>query len=356
MTDRPTPDPDRLGHQHEMRSPMGAPTEAAHPDHRAHPVPGVAVSGDMVSEAMHIEEASVDELEIEALARQLGDKPESFGQQARRAFLRNKLAIAGVVGLTLMVLLAIIGPYLRPYGFEERNVTARLLGPNPDHWFGTDNIGRDLFVRTTRGARTSLLISAITATVAISFGVFLGSMAGYFGRWIDTIVSFVTNLFIALPFQAVLLVFGIRYGAEPVAISIVIALFIWTRASRIVRGQFLSLAQQEFVQAARAAGARWHRIVFRHMLPHSVGPIVVEFTLAAGVAIILESTLSFLGLGILPPETSLGALVAQNKGQFTVVPSSVLIPGGMITIIILSLNFIGDGLRDAFDPQAITRR
>jgi ABC-type dipeptide/oligopeptide/nickel transport system permease subunit len=319
-------------------------------------VPSAPVSGDLAPAVTHVEEPSLDELELGALEAQLAERPESFGRQARRAFLRNKLAIVGVVSLTLVVLLAIIGPFLRPYGFEERNILVRNQPPGGAHWFGTDNIGRDLFVRTTRGARTSLLIAAVTATLAITVGVLFGAIAGYFGRWIDSSLSFVTNLFIALPFQAVLLVFGVRYGAEPIAISVVIAIFIWTRASRIVRGQFLSLAQQEFVQAARAAGARWYRIVFRHMLPHSVGPIVVEFTLIAGVAIILESTLSFLGLGIMPPETSLGALINTNKGQFTAVPSAVLIPGAMITAIILSLNFVGDGLRDAFDPQAETRR
>ncbi len=300
-------------------------------------------------------ELSAQQLEVESLEQQLAAKPESLGTQALRAFLRNKLALFGIVMLIVIILLAIFGPMLRPYGFEQRGVGPRLQGPGGDHWFGTDNIGRDLFVRATRGARTSLQVRAIVAVIGVSVGVLLGAVAGYFGRWIDGIISFVTNLFITIPFYAVLLVFGVRYGGKPVTISLIIALFVWTRATRIVRSQFLSLSQQEFVQAAKAAGARGPRIIFRHVLPHSVGPIVVEFTLTAGTAIILESTLSFLGLGILPPETSLGALVAQNKGQFTGNPSSVLIPGAMITLIILSLNFIGDGLRDAFDPQSASR-
>lgn len=318
-------------------------------------VPRVGNVGDMAPEVSHVESARLEQLELEELEQRLADRPESLGKQARRAFLRNKLAIVGVFSLTFMILLAIVGPFLRPYGFEEIDVLARNEGPTGDHWFGTDNIGRDLFVRATRGARTSLMISALTAGIALSVGVVLGAVSGYFRGWIDSIVSFTTNLFIAIPFYAVLLVFGVRYGGDPLVISFVISLFIWTRACRLVRSQFFSLGQQEFVQAARAAGARWHRIIFRHMLPHSVGPIVVEFTLVAGTAIILESTLSFLALGIQPPETSLGALVAANKGQFTAVPTSVLIPGAMITTIILSLNFIGDGLRDAFDPQAVSR-
>ncbi|MGY6500108.1 MAG: ABC transporter permease [Acidimicrobiales bacterium] len=325
------------------------------PGQRPDPVPASPVPGDMGPLATHVEVASGADLEVEALEQQLSERPESLGRQAWRAFRRNKLALAGIIGLTAVVLLAIVGPMVRPFGFEERNITARLQSPNSTHWFGTDNIGRDLFVRTTRGARTSLLVSGVTAVVAVSVGVLMGAVAGYFGRWVDAIISFITNLFLAIPFFAVLLVFGVRFGSRPIIIAVLIALFIWTRAARIVRSQFLTLSQQEFVQAARAAGARGHRIILRHILPHSVGPIAVEFTLTAGLAIILESTLSYLGLGILPPETSLGALVATNKGQFTAVPSAVLIPGLMITVIVLSLNFIGDGIRDAFDPQASSR-
>ncbi|HET8896860.1 MAG TPA: ABC transporter permease [Protaetiibacter sp.] len=302
-----------------------------------------------------IEEPSLAELEVESLELQLSEESESFGRQAWRAFRSNRLAIIGAVVLVVLILLAIFGPSMRPYAFDERNVLARRQGPSAEHWFGTDNIGRDLFVRATRGARTSLFISFLTAALAVSFGTLLGAMAGYFGRTVDVVVSFLTNLFLTIPLYAILLVFGKKYGAEAVSISIVISLFIWTRAARIVRSQFLTLSQQEFVQAARAAGARGRRIIFRHILPHSIGPIAVEITLTAGLAIILESTLSFLSLGIVPPETSLGVLVADAKGQFTAQPSAVLIPGAMITAIILSLNFMGDGLRDAFDPQASSR-
>jgi len=302
-----------------------------------------------------VDEPSAAELEVESLERQLSEKSESFGRQATRAFVTNRLAIIGAVVLLIIILLAIFGPMMRPYSFEERNVLERNQGPSMDHWFGTDNIGRDLFVRTTRGARTSLVISGVTAIIAVSVGVVLGALAGYFGKFVDGSISFVTNLFLTIPLYAILLVFGKKFGADPLALSFVIALFIWTRAARIVRSQFLALSQQEFVQAARAAGARGGRIIFRHILPHSVGPIAVEFTLTAGLAIILESTLSFLELGVVAPETSLGALVAEAKGQFTSQPSAVLLPGMFIVAIILSLNFMGDGLRDAFDPQANSR-
>lgn len=226
---------------------------------RTGPVATTPVTSDLVGRPTHLGgDDGADGLELEALSQQLADEPESFGRQARRAFARNKLAIGGVITLIFIIILAIVGPSLRPYGFEERDITARLQGPSREHWFGTDNIGRDLFVRTTRGARTSLMISAVTAVLALSVGVVLGSVAGYFRGWFDAFVSFITNLIIALPFFVVLLVFGIKFGADPLAVSILIAAFVWTRACRIVRSQFFSLSQQEFVQAARAAGARWY--------------------------------------------------------------------------------------------------
>jgi peptide/nickel transport system permease protein len=317
--------------------------------------PDLASTRDSADHPAPLVEPSAAELEVESLERQLSEKSESFGRQATRAFVTNRLAILGAVVLVIIILLAIFGPMMRPYTFEERNVLERNQGPSMDHWFGTDNIGRDLFVRTTRGARTSLLISGVTAIIAVTVGVLLGALAGYFGKFTDGTISFVTNLFLTIPIYAILLVFGKKFGADPLMLAFVIALFIWTRAARIVRSQFLALSQQEFVQAARAAGARGGRIIFRHILPHSVGPIAVEFTLTAGLAIILESTLSFLNLGVVAPETSLGALVADAKGQFTAQPSAVLLPGMFIVAIILSLNFMGDGLRDAFDPQANSR-
>jgi peptide/nickel transport system permease protein len=302
-----------------------------------------------------LEDPTVAALEVESLERQLSHESESFGQQAWRSFRSNKLAIVGAIFMLIVVFLALFGPSMRPYAFDERNVLARRQGPSADHWFGTDGIGRDLFVRATRGARTSLFISVVTSLVAVSFGVLMGAIAGYFGRWVDSTISFLVNLVLIIPLYAILFVFGKRFGGAALSISILIAVFIWTRAARIVRSQFLSLSQQEFVQAARASGARGGRIIFRHILPHSVGPIAVEFTLTASVAIILESTMSYFGLGVVPPETSLGTLIADAKGQFTAQPTAVLLPGLLITAIILSLNFMGDGLRDAFDPQASSR-
>lgn len=282
----------------------------------------------------------------------LSEKPESFGRQAWNRFKSHKLAILGVVILVLVIIGFIIGPSIRPFTFDGRNIRARNEGPSLEHWFGTDNIGRDLFVRTMQGGRFSIGIAFMTALLATAIGAFLGAVAGYFGGMVDGVISFATNLFLTIPLLAVLLVFGVRYGSEALTISILLALFIWTRAARIVRGQFLQLKEVEFVQAARASGAGSPRIILRHILPNAIGPILVEFTLTAGTAIILESTLSFLSLGVQPPTPTLGTLVADAKGDFTGTPTAVLLPGLFITLIILSFNFLGDGLRDALDPTS----
>jgi peptide/nickel transport system permease protein len=286
----------------------------------------------------------------------LREKPESFGRQAFNRFRSHRVAIAGAVILVVVAVLFLIGPEIRPYAFDERNVRARNEGPGAEHWFGTDNIGRDLFVRTMLGGRYSMLIALLTTTVATLVGASLGAIAGYFGGWFDSVISFITNLFLTIPLLAVLLVFGVRYGAEAVTISLLLAGFIWTRAARIVRGQFIQLKEVEFVQAARASGAGSRRIILRHILPNTTGPILVEFTLTAGTAIILESTLSFLGLGVLPPTPTLGTLVADAKGAFSSTPGAVLLPGLFIMLIVLSFNFLGDGLRDALDPTSRTER
>jgi ABC-type dipeptide/oligopeptide/nickel transport system permease subunit len=289
-------------------------------------------------------------------AEGLQEKPESFGRQAFNRFRSHKVAIAGAVILVLVIIMFFIGPEIRPYAFDARNVRARNEGPGTEHWFGTDNIGRDLFVRTMMGGRFSIFIALLTTAVATLIGATLGSIAGYYGGWLDAVISFFTNLFLTIPLLAVLLVFGIRYGTEAWTIALLIAAFIWTRAARIVRGQFLQLKEVEFVQAARASGAGSPRIILRHILPNTMGPILVEFTLTAGAAIILESTLSFLGLGVLPPTPTLGTLVADAKGQFSANPHAVLLPGLFIMLIVLSFNFLGDGLRDALDPTSRTER
>ncbi len=285
-------------------------------------------------------------------AEGLSDSPKTFGQLAWERFLGHRLALIGAVGLVFLVLLFWIGPSFSDYAFDERNIRDRRLGPSADHWFGTDSIGRDLFVRTAQGGLYSIQIGVIAAVVATCIGTMLGALAGYFGRAWDVIVSNLVNLVLTVPAIIVLAVFSNKFGASAIGVALVLAALLWTRIARVVRGVILTIKEQEYIMAAKAAGATHTRILFRHLLPNIVGAIAVEVTLLIGTVIVLESTLSFLGLGVKPPNTSLGALVADAKGDIDSDPIRVLTPGIFIVLIVLCVNFLGDGMRDALDPRA----
>lgn len=287
-----------------------------------------------------------------AEAEGLSEKPKTFGQLARERFFGHKLALVGGIGLVLLVLLFWVGPMVSEWEFDQRNVRDRLQGPSGEHWFGTDEIGRDLFVRTAQGGLYSMRIGLIAAVVATLVGTALGSLAGYFGKAWDAIVSSAINLVLTVPAIIVLSVFANKFGASALGLALVLAGLLWTRIARVVRGVVLSIKEQEYIMAARAAGASNARIMFRHLLPNIVGAIAVEVTLLLGTVIVLESTLSFLGLGVKPPNASLGTLVADAKGSIDSDPIRVLTPGIFIVLIVLCVNFLGDGLRDALDPRA----
>jgi ABC-type dipeptide/oligopeptide/nickel transport system permease subunit len=282
--------------------------------------------------------------------------PQSFGRLAWRRFRRHKMAIVGAVGLVLIMVLFIVGPMFSDYAFDERNIADRLQGPSREHWFGTDEIGRDLFVRTAQGGRYSMYIGFLVAVMATALGTVLGAISGFFGGWIDGVISQLINLVLIVPALIVLSVFSQNFGRDAIGLSVVLTLLLWTRIARVVRGVVLSIKEQEFILAARAAGAGNTRIIGRHVLPNVVGAVAVEVTLLLGTAIVLESTLSFLGLGVQPPNASLGTLVADAKGSIESDPIRVLIPGFCIVWIVLCVNFLGDGLRDALDPRSKTER
>jgi peptide/nickel transport system permease protein len=246
----------------------------------------------------------------------------------------------------------VLGPFFVKYDFDAIDVINRAQGPSLEHPFGTDDIGRDILARTLIGGRVSLRIALITSVVATVIGTVLGAVSGYFGGLTDAITNWVINLFLTVPLIAVLLVFGVKYGGSPLSTGLMVAFFGWVGTARVVRSQFVQYKNMEFVQAARAAGASSTRIIFRHILPNTLGPILVAATLLTGTAIILESTLSFLSLGVKPPATSLGVLVAEAKGDVASAPHRILFPGLFITLIVLSINFLGDGLRDALDPTS----
>jgi ABC-type dipeptide/oligopeptide/nickel transport system permease subunit len=281
----------------------------------------------------------------------LSEKPESLGRQAWNRFRHHHLALFGVVLLVLLIASFWLGPLFSPYGVGETNVIDGNQGPSFRHPFGTDPLGRDYFVRAMDGGQFSIRIAVLTSVLATAIGLVVGALAGYFSGWLDAVTSFVVNSLLTIPLLLILIIFSREFGSSPTTVALVIAALIWLRASRLVRAQVLQLKESEFVLAARAAGAGPVHIMSRHLLPNLVGTLLVEVTLLVGTAIILESTLSFLGLGVQAPLTTLGKLVSENAGAIDTRPSRVLIPGTIITLIILSINFIGDALRDALDPK-----
>lgn len=277
----------------------------------------------------------------------------SFGRQTWDRLRRHRAAVPAAVVLVFFALLFYVAPLFSPWEFTEIDPAAfQDRGPSLSHPFGADAIGRDLFVRTMEGGKFSIRIALLVSMLTTLIGTVMGAIAGYFGGRVDTIVSQIINLFLVVPALVILLVVGKEFGATPNRIAVLLGFLLWPSIARVVRGLFLQYKEQEFVLAARAAGARSGRIMFRHILPNTLGPIIVNATLLIGVAIILESTLSFLALGVQPPTPTLGTLVADAKGRMDVDPSPLLFPAAFVVGIALCINFLGDGLRDALDPTS----
>jgi peptide/nickel transport system permease protein len=324
-----------------------------HPESARHAVapddtdPAPPLDGDEVVTSAADEAVLVDEREGITFSSR------SFGRQTWDRFKRHRVAMVAAVVLILLTVAFIVGPWLSPWSFTQIDPTAfGSARPSLEHPFGTDHIGRDLMVRTFHGGRFSLRIALFVALLTTAIGTVVGAIAGYFGGRVDAFLNQVINLFLIIPTLVILLVVGVRYGASPNSIAFLLAVLLWPTIARVVRGLFMQYKEQEFVIAARSAGARAPRIMFRHILPNTFGPIVVNATLLVGVAIILESTLSFLGVGVTMPTPTLGNLINESKGSMDSKPFSVLVPGGFIVAITLCVNFLGDGLRDALDPTS----
>jgi peptide/nickel transport system permease protein len=221
-----------------------------------------------------------------------------------------------------------------------------------ENWFGTDQIGRDYFARVIYAGQISLKIGVAVALLSTAVGTLAGSLAGFFGRWIDQLLMRITDLFLIVPAIAVLAIALERFGKTDEVIILVLAGLGWMQVARVVRGQVLSVKEKEFVEAARAAGASNGRIISRHILPNCIGPIVVNATLAVAIAIVAESTLSFLGFGVQKPQTSWGNLLYDAKGNYQFDTHLLYFPGLFILLTVLCINFVGDGMRDALDPQS----
>ncbi|MHB8471153.1 MAG: ABC transporter permease [Gaiellaceae bacterium] len=271
---------------------------------------------------------------------------------ARRRFLRHRLAMLGLVGLVIIFGAGIFAGSIAPYSYSDIDLNNILAAPTTahQHFFGTDEIGRDYFSRVIWGIRTSEEVGLVVAVLSSFIGLVVGAIAGYYGGVVDNLLMRFTDLVLTLPALAILLTASALLGqGSQWRVTFILAFFFWTGIARIVRGIFLSLREKEYVEAAKAAGAGDLRIMFRHILPNTLGPIIVNGTLAVAAAILTEAALSFLGFGIKPPTPSLGVLVAggeTNPQQWWL----IVFPGLTIVLIVLCVNFVGDGLRDALDP------
>ncbi|MBD3307215.1 ABC transporter permease subunit [candidate division KSB3 bacterium] len=273
-----------------------------------------------------------------------------------RQFLRHKMAVFGVVVMTIMVLSVIFADVIMPFDAEEPDLFNMMAPPGWPHLMGTDELGRDLLTRTLYGGRVSLVVGVFAMLIAVTIGTLIGSFAGYFGGVIDNILMRVTDFALAFPRIFVLILLAILLRPGIVTVVLVIGLLAWMPVARLVRGSFLEIRNQQFVESAQALGAGNARIMFRHILPNALGPIIVAASLGVADAIISESGLSFLGLGIQPPTATWGNMLKNALDQIFDAPWTAIVPGFMIFLTVLSINYIGDGLRDAFDPRKIEQK
>lgn len=275
--------------------------------------------------------------------------------EAWRRFRRDRAALFGAGVIGVVVTLALLAPWVTPYDpyeqfFDGLTLEGAPLPPGERFWLGTDLLGRDLYTRLVYGARTSLIIGVAANAAAVLIGTTLGMIAGYAGGWVGTAIMRFTDLMMAFP--ALLLAIALAAILTPSMwiVAMVIALVNWVQTARVIYTQTRALAEREFIEAARALGAAWPRIVGVHILPHLVPHILVWATLGIAVTVLLEATLSFLGIGVRPPTPSWGGIIFESQSYFLTAPWLVFFPGGAILLTALAFNLVGDGLRDALDP------
>lgn len=275
----------------------------------------------------------------------------SFSRDVWERFRSNKLALIGLVCLAVIVLAALIGPYLSPYSYDEMNPMLRNQSSSLAHWFGTDQFGRDLFTRVLFGTRVSLMVGFAATAMNLAIGVLYGGVAGYIGGKTDGILMRLVDVIYAVPAMVYMILLMLMFGSNVYSVMMGICVNGWCNMARIVRAQVMSLKEQEFAVAAFVTGAGRGRILFRHLLVNTLGPIIVTVTLMIPQAIFTEAFLSFIGIGISAPMASLGTLAQDSKMLLTVYPMQMVFPVMVICLVIFSLNFIGEGLENALNPR-----
>lgn len=271
---------------------------------------------------------------------------------AWRRLRRNHLAVFGGITLIILSLLCVIGPWFSPYGYQETNLENTFSPPSAAHWLGTDQLGRDLFTRLMFGGQISLMVGLVATFVALTIGVVYGAVSGYVGGKLDRVMMRIVDILYALPFTIFVILLMVFFGRNIVLLFVAIGAVEWLTMARIVRSQIMSLKRMEFIEAARSLGYGTPRIIFRHMIPNILGPIIVYTTLTIPGVMLLEAFLSFLGLGVQPPMSSWGVLIKDGAERMEEYPWLLLFPGTVFSLTLFSLNFLGDGLRDALDVRA----
>ncbi|MBX5484867.1 MAG: ABC transporter permease subunit [Myxococcaceae bacterium] len=276
---------------------------------------------------------------------------QSLWQDAWRRLRKNRAAVAAGLTLLAIILFCVVGPWLSPWRFDVPDLEYGPQGPSLRHWFGTDALGRDLMVRCMMGGRLSLLIGLAATVVSLSIGVTVGAVSGYFGGRVDALLMRLVDVLYTMPFIFFAILLLAIFGRSLVVVFVALGAVTWLTMARIVRGQVLSLRNAEFVQAARTMGVSHLGIIFRHLIPNTLGPTIVYATLTVPAVMLQEAFLSFLGLGIAAPDASWGLLVSDGAANMTFLPHELIFPALLLSITLLCLNFLGDGLRDALDPR-----
>ncbi|MCR8923734.1 ABC transporter permease subunit [Dasania sp. GY-MA-18] len=276
----------------------------------------------------------------------------SLWQDAWHRLQKNKLALCGLMVLILEIILALLTPWLAPYGYEQQDLALGAAPPSMEHWLGTDTLGRDMLTRIMYGGRVSLMVGFIATAVALLIGVVYGAVAGYMGGKVDALMMRLVDILYALPFMIFIILLMVIFGQNILLLFLAIGAVEWLTMARIVRGQVLSLRQQEYIEAAISIGLGPWTIIRRHIIPNTLGPVIVYTTLTIPSVMLLEAFLSFLGLGIQPPQSSWGLLISYGVETMEEYPWLLIYPGLKLSITLFALNFLGDGLRDALDPRA----
>jgi oligopeptide transport system permease protein len=280
------------------------------------------------------------------------EKPSSLWHDAWLRLQKNKLAVFGLWALVVIAIACVVGPWLLHYGYEEQNLDLGASRPSAAHWLGTDTLGRDLLVRLLYGGRISLAVGLAATLVALTIGVTYGAVAGFFGGKLDAVMMRAVDIMYSLPFAIFVILLMVFFGRNIILLFVAIGAVEWLTMSRIVRGQVMAIKKMEFIEAARSLGFGRRRIIFRHILPNILGPIIVYTTLTIPGVMLLEAFLSFLGLGVQPPMSSWGVLIKDGMDKMEEFPWLLIFPGTIFSLTLFALNFLGDGLRDALDVRS----